>query len=159
MFFQGLPPFYAEDIKEMYQKILHAELVFPPEVSPLARGILTKLLERDPSKRLGALGADEIKKDPFFADVNWQRLMERKVAPPFRPDVQSVTDTSNFDEEFTAMAPVDSVVESSHLSESVQQQFQGFTYVAENKVRIFFCCRSEMQIWDAEHVLTMMRIR
>lgn len=30
----GLPPFYDENVQEMYQKILYAPLTFPPEVSP-----------------------------------------------------------------------------------------------------------------------------
>ena len=40
----------------------------------------------------------------------------------------SATDTSNFDAEFTSEVPLDSVAEDSHLSETVQQQFVGFTY-------------------------------
>ncbi len=30
----GLPPFYDENVQEMYQKILHQPLAFPPEVCP-----------------------------------------------------------------------------------------------------------------------------
>jgi hypothetical protein len=38
-------------------------------------------------------------------------------------------DTSNFSEEFTSEIPMDSFVEAPALSKSVQDQFQGFTYV------------------------------
>lgn len=34
----------------------------------------------------------------------------------------SAIDTSNFDEEFTSEPPMDSVVDDSHLSQTVQQQ-------------------------------------
>lgn len=34
----------------------------------------------------------------------------------------SAIDTSNFDEEFTSEVPLDSVVDDSHLSQTVQQQ-------------------------------------
>lgn len=37
-------------------------------------------------------------------------------------------DTSNFDQEFTSEAPTDSVVDDSLLSETVQAQFQGWSY-------------------------------
>ena len=37
-------------------------------------------------------------------------------------------DVGNFDAEFTSEATPDSVVEGSHLSETVQDQFRGFTY-------------------------------
>ena len=59
----GLPPFYDENTNEMYRKILAEPLHFPgPEiVPPAARDLLTKLLDRDASRRLGTNGASEIK--------------------------------------------------------------------------------------------------
>lgn len=42
---------------------------------------------------------------------------------------QRLTASLEFDTEFTSEAPMDSVVEDSHLSASVQANFQGFTYV------------------------------
>ena len=42
---------------------------------------------RKPEKRLGFNGAEEIKKEPFFASVNWQKLANRAIKPPFHPDV------------------------------------------------------------------------
>ncbi|KAI8833533.1 kinase-like domain-containing protein, partial [Chytridium lagenaria] len=125
----GLPPFYDENVNEMYKKILKDELRFPEEVSPTAKDLLKGLLNRDPNQRLGHKNAEEIKRHPFFAEINWQKLMARKYAPPFRPDVASATDTSNFDEEFTSEAPQDSYVEgSSCLTEAIQHQFEGFSF-------------------------------
>jgi serum/glucocorticoid-regulated kinase 2 len=59
----GLPPFYDENTNEMYRKILAEPLHFPgPEiVPPAARDLLTKLLDRDATRRLGTNGASEIK--------------------------------------------------------------------------------------------------
>lgn len=46
----GLPPFYSENTNLMYRKILHSELVFPTNFSPLAqslcRGVRVFLLTR-----------------------------------------------------------------------------------------------------------------
>ena len=56
------------------------------------------------------------------------RLMAKKIQPPFKPSVESVLDVANFDAEFTNEVVIDSVVEPSHLSETVQDQFKGFTY-------------------------------
>lgn len=42
-------------------------------------------------------------------------------------------DVSNFDSEFTSEAPMDSVVTDSALSETVQDQFKGFTYIPANE--------------------------
>ena len=54
--------------------------------------------------------------------------MAKKIQPPFKPSVESVLDVANFDAEFTNEQVIDSVVEPSHLSETVQDQFKGFTY-------------------------------
>ncbi|KAG0365124.1 AGC protein kinase Gad8 [Gamsiella multidivaricata] len=124
----GLPPFYDENIHEMYRKILQDELRFPDEVSPDARSLLTALLTRDPNQRLGNNGSSAIKQHSFFKPISFPHLMAKRIHPPFKPSVSSATDTSNFDEEFTSEEPLDSVVESSFLSETVQLQFKGFTY-------------------------------
>ncbi|RKO91704.1 kinase-like domain-containing protein, partial [Blyttiomyces helicus] len=130
----GLPPFYDENTNEMYKKILQEELRFGDEIGPVAKDLLKKLLDREPTTRLGWNGAEDIKRHPFFKDIDWKRLMDRKYAPPFRPNVASATDTSNFDEEFTSEIPQDTPSDSSQLSATIQQQFVGFTYKADEAI-------------------------
>ncbi|KAF8546863.1 Pkinase-domain-containing protein [Imleria badia] len=130
----GLPPFYDENVNTMYQRILMDPLVFPPDISGEAKSVMTGLLQRDPTRRLGANGGEEIKRHPFFAKyVNWNQLLQKKIQPPFKPSVESVLDVANFDPDFTNEEAQDSVVEDSHLSETVQDQFKGFTYNPANE--------------------------
>ncbi|KAJ6559122.1 kinase-like domain-containing protein [Mycena vulgaris] len=128
----GLPPFYDEVTDRMYEKILNDPLVFPPEISTDARSILTELLIRDPTRRLGVNGAAEIKKHAFFASTDFKKLLQKKIQPPFKPNVTSPIDVSNFDTVFTVEPPIDSVVENSNLSHTVQAQFSGFSYNGTN---------------------------
>ncbi|KAK0187915.1 kinase-like domain-containing protein [Armillaria mellea] len=129
----GLPPFYDEVTDKMYEKILRDPLVFGPEIGGEAESILTGLLNRDPTQRLGVNGADEIKKHPFFHNhIDFKKLAEKKIHPPYKPSVASPVDVSNFDTVFTTEAPVDSVVEDSNLSQTVQDQFSGFSYNGTN---------------------------
>ncbi|KAJ7199611.1 kinase-like domain-containing protein [Mycena pura] len=128
----GLPPFYDEVTDRMYEKILNDPLVFPPEIGPEARSILTQLLNRDPTQRLGVNGAAEIKKHPFFVSMEFKLLLQKKIQPPFKPNLTSPVDVSNFDTVFTVEPPVDSVVENSNLSQTVQEQFSGFSYYGAN---------------------------
>ncbi|KAI6166650.1 kinase-like domain-containing protein [Pisolithus thermaeus] len=122
----GLPPFYDEVTDKMYQKILTDPLVFGPDIGTEARSILTSLLNRDPTKRLGVNGAEEIKKHPFFEKhIDFKRLLQKKIQPPFKPSVASPVDVSNFDTVFTTEDPIDSYVDGSHLSSTVQAQFAG----------------------------------
>ncbi|KAJ3192005.1 hypothetical protein HK101_007181 [Irineochytrium annulatum] len=130
----GLPPFYDEDVNEMYKKILKQELKFTDDFGSAAQDLLRQLLNRDPNQRLGSGSAEDIKRHPFFANINWQKLMARKYNPPFRPNVSSATDTSNFDEEFTSEAPQDSLPDQGQLSEAEQEQFEGFSYRNDNQM-------------------------
>jgi len=125
----GLPPFYDENTDIMYKKILEDPLVFGPEIGPEAQSILTGLLTRDPARRLGANGAKAIKKHPFFEKhINFRKLLQKEIQPPFKPSVASPVDVSNFDTVFTTEQAFDSVVEDSQLSQTVQDQFAGFSY-------------------------------
>ncbi|KAF8513085.1 kinase-like domain-containing protein [Gautieria morchelliformis] len=129
----GLPPFYDENVNTMYQRILRDPLNFPNDMHPDAKSIMTGLLSRDPAKRLGVNGGEEIKRHPFFKTIDWNRLLAKKIQPPFKPSVESVLDVANFDSEFTSEAPEDSVVADSKLSETVQEQFKGFTFNPNNE--------------------------
>ncbi|KAI9671087.1 MAG: hypothetical protein M1831_005173 [Alyxoria varia] len=128
----GLPPFYDENTNEMYAKILSAPLEFhnvpESQMPPQAVSILKKLLDRRPEHRLGAKGAEAIRHDEFFRKIEWGKLLARKYEPMFRPKVADQLDTANFDAEFTAEAPTDSYVEGPMLSQTMQQQFAGWSY-------------------------------
>ena len=74
----------------MYQKILNDPLVFGDDIGQEARSILTGLLTRDPTQRLGVNGAEEIRTLPFFAHpIDFQKLIQKKIQPPFKPSVSS----------------------------------------------------------------------
>ena len=74
----------------MYLKILNDPLQFGEEFSPEACKILSRLLNRDPLRRLGVKGADEIKRHAFFHNhIDFNLLKEKKIQPPFKPSVAS----------------------------------------------------------------------
>lgn len=129
----GLPPYYDEDVPKMYKKILQEPLRFPDGFDHDAKDLLIGLLSRDPKRRLGYNGAEEIKMHPFFSQLSWRRLLMKGYIPPYKPPVISAMDTSNFDQEFTREKPIDSVVDE-YLSESVQKQFGGWTYVGNEQL-------------------------
>lgn len=59
----------------MFENIKNANLDLPSYLSPVSKDIILKLLNRNPKKRLGTfLGADEIKKHPFFKGIDWEKL-------------------------------------------------------------------------------------
>jgi serine/threonine protein kinase len=87
----GLPPFYSEDVNTMYKKILQGTLVFPQHFSTSVIDLLSGLLQRDPRRRLGSGPEDAyaIMRHPFFFGIDWQKLSQKQITPPFKPKVVS----------------------------------------------------------------------
>jgi len=127
----GLPPFYSQDVQEMYNKIMNDKLVFPPHVSSEARSLLQALLERNPDKRLQ--DPRVIKAHPYFKGIDWDAIVRKEVEPPFVPNVKGKADTSQVDAEFLAETPKLSVDKDSNLSQTLQQNFADFTFVNNNE--------------------------
>ncbi|KAG7137936.1 Serine/threonine-protein kinase SCH9 like [Verticillium longisporum] len=142
----GWSPFYAEDTQQMYKNIAFGKVRFPRDtLSQEGRNFVKGLLNRNPKHRLGAtLDAEELKRHPFFADIDWDILAKKLITPPFKPKLTSATDVSYFDPEFTnaldnsgslnerAAALARGFATSTPLSPSVQANFQGFTFVDES---------------------------
>ena len=74
---------------------------------------------------------EAIKSHPFFADIDWQDLFDKKIEPEFKPPVKSKDDISQIDTCFTSEQAVDSVVEGSAIN-TAEVGFEGFTYVGDS---------------------------
>uniref|UniRef100_A0AAR2JX28 non-specific serine/threonine protein kinase n=1 Tax=Pygocentrus nattereri TaxID=42514 RepID=A0AAR2JX28_PYGNA len=100
----GRLPFYNQDHEKLFELILMEEIKFPRTLSADAKSLLSSLLIKDPNKRLGGGPDDakEIMRHSFFSTLDWQDVYDKKLVPPFKPQVTSETDTRYFDEEFTA---------------------------------------------------------
>jgi len=131
----GIPPFYSQNINEMYNKIKEAPLRFPSSVSAPFRALIVQLLDRNPVTRLGSSEADieDIKKHEFFAEIDWEKLLNKEIDPPYKPEIKSAADTSNFDPEFTTEPAVESLVPDSELALAGKANFSDFTFVQKGK--------------------------
>jgi len=117
----GLPPFYNENLHIMYERIMKARLEFPSYLSYNACHWLAGLLDRNPKSRLGTKGAHEVKNHPWFSDIDWDQLNQRKVTPPFKP-----APTPNFDVEFQQEKPEDTPPTTD------EQHYSNFTFTGAN---------------------------
>ena len=93
----------------MMYDIVNVPVQMQRHFSAEAKALLTSLLNRDQSKRLGASSNDasDIMSHPFFRDINWQDLRARAVPAPYKPTVMSAHDTRNIDKMFTNEKPVE----------------------------------------------------
>ena len=105
----GQPPFEADNEDDLFESILHDDVLYPVWLSKEAVSILKGFMQKNVGKRLGCVkvktkigknlflinlfslqnhgGEEAIKHHPFFRDVKWKDLEERRIKPPFKPKI------------------------------------------------------------------------
>jgi serum/glucocorticoid-regulated kinase 2 len=129
----GVTPFYSGSVDEMLNKICNAKVKFPPRLSEPCKDIISKLLNRSTSERLGSgtLGVEEIKSHPWFQGIDWDRLSTRQLDPIFQPQVGTAPDDmSCFFEAFAKEPLVDpeETASTGSLNPSDIDAFRGFEF-------------------------------
>lgn len=66
--------------------------------------MLYRLLAKQPHMRLAE--PDEIMAHPFFAKINWDKMMARQCTTPYKPEVKGPLDLRHFEQEYTNKAPI-----------------------------------------------------
>ncbi|KAI3650666.1 hypothetical protein MP228_004147 [Amoeboaphelidium protococcarum] len=122
----GSPPFTSNNRKKTIDMILNKKLVLPSYLSSSARDLITKLLKKRPTVRLGygPEDADAIKKHQWFRHMDFQKLLQKKIKPPIVPILRTDEDVNNFHSTFTQMPVVDSPIADSELLNYQQWQQQ-----------------------------------
>lgn len=100
----GSPPFRANNHAKLQEKILKQKLSLPYFLGPDAKDLLTRLLRKEPSKRLGyhmPKDLQTIKRHRFFRHIDWKALEKRQLDPPIMPVVTDPALAENFSGDFT----------------------------------------------------------
>ncbi|EKG20349.1 hypothetical protein MPH_02363 [Macrophomina phaseolina MS6] len=145
----GSPPFTANNNAKVQEKIVKQKLQLPYFLSPDAKDLLTRLLRKEPNKRLGSnmpKDLQTIKSHRFFRKIDWKKLAKREVEPPILPLITDPELAENFSKEFTdlAVSPVVSMRKSmilnggldggSGASHAEADLFGGFSFVASSSL-------------------------
>ncbi|KAK9239851.1 kinase-like domain-containing protein [Lipomyces kononenkoae] len=143
----GSPPFTGNNYKRIIDKIQKTKLVLPYYLTAEAKDLLTRLLRKEPKKRLGGNIPDDLKtirKHRFFRRIDWAKLEARdpSISPPIVPVITDPILAENFAEEFTSLAISPPGVEiprvagmpggesTSHVDDGAI--FENFTFTASN---------------------------
>lgn len=84
-------------------RIVKGKIKWPESMSEDARSLIGGLCTVNPTQRLGNItsngvsGTALVKAEPWFKEIDWKALYQRKVKGPIIPKVKHAADCSNFD--------------------------------------------------------------
>ena len=133
----GSSPFVANNDGAIKTKILKSKPMMPYFLGPDAKDLITRLLNKNPKKRLGGNMPKDlltIKGHRFFRKIDWKKLAKRELEPPIKPLITDPELAENFSEEFTTL-PMSPVQNDGWLSATATDNpFGGFSFVASESV-------------------------
>ena len=135
----GSSPFHANNDMKIREKILKSKLVLPYYLSPDAKDLLTRLLRKEPKKRLGATMPKDmqtIKGHRFFRKIDWKKLEKREMDPPIKPLITDPELAENFSTDFTnlSLSPVRSTPLDRLGGKNEHDPFGGFSFVGSRSL-------------------------
>ena len=97
-FSTGSPPFTSEYPMDVYKNILSGNVVMPAFFSHELRDLIKKLLNPRQATRIGRTygGTKSIMEQDWFAELNFEDLLEKKIEPPFVPELTDENDMKYF---------------------------------------------------------------
>ncbi|KAG5930182.1 hypothetical protein E4U42_002736 [Claviceps africana] len=136
----GTPPFRGQNHAKIQDNIVKQKLVLPYFLSADAKDLLTRLLRKEPHKRLGSCMPKDLltlKKHRFFRKIDWKKLEARELEPPIQPMITDPELAENFAPEFTelAISPAPNDKDAWPVPEpSKDDVFGGFSFVASTSL-------------------------
>ncbi|KAI8826995.1 uncharacterized protein EV422DRAFT_490988 [Fimicolochytrium jonesii] len=122
-FIVGVPPFHAPTPTQVFENILTHRIDWCDEevdMSAEARDLMESLMCQDIETRLGTRGAKEVKRHPFFKELNWETLAGEEAA--FVPKLKGAEDTDYFDDRGAKDISIAEVKESEELVKTARSE-------------------------------------
>jgi serine/threonine protein kinase len=135
----GSPPFTGNNNAKIQEKIVKSKLSLPYYLSADAKDLLTRLLRKDPKKRLGynmSKDMQTIKNHRFFRKITWKQLEARELEPPIIPLITDPQLAENFAQDFTdlPLSPVLTKKFDDLMGDGQTNPFGGFSFVASQSL-------------------------
>ncbi|KAG9333902.1 hypothetical protein JZ751_009421, partial [Albula glossodonta] len=92
----GDSPFQGDNNDELSVSVCTDIPEYPSWIDLESKDLMEKLMEKNPTLRLGAIG--DIRAHPFFSATDWTALEKKEVEPPFKPQMGNSDEDSLLDQ-------------------------------------------------------------
>ena len=114
-------PFDDSNEDVLYDEIINKPIAMPSYFSKHSHDLIKALCQKNPAKRLGVIQTQSIKSHSFFQKMNFQQLLQKKVTPPYIPEIESNYDLQHFQSAFDCDSPNDSLINSPYDDSGADQ--------------------------------------
>lgn len=123
IFYTNNLPFNSPLRTKLFDLIVHRPPRFPGKMlDPVTQDFISKLLEKNPAKRLGSPGFD-VFSHPFWGDIEWDKVLSCEYPPQFVPTVDSEDPGFNFESEESGVD-----IDSFDSSNEIFDRIDGFSF-------------------------------
>ena len=141
----GQRPYLGKSRKEIKEQMMSRQIYIDEEMLPLGWSLesadfVNKLMVRKDSKRLGYYNDLDIKNHPWFYDIDFNELVEKKIDSPFLPRINHDNYDKKYCEEIEKIGyETNYRYEEYKANEHYQDIFYGFTFynVDEAQLQIY----------------------
>ena len=130
----GRLPFKFKKGEKISIAIYKQKILFDDKISEEAKDLIQNLLIFNPKNRLGSGidGSYKIKNHKYFSDVNWNDIWDKKIVPPFVPELKNEEDLKYFDSSFTDESIGSLLGKNSFRERGFSNEYNGFSYLASS---------------------------
>jgi len=90
----GRPPFLDKNHQKLGRLIKKGKIIFPDpirhkiDMTDELKDIISRLLDKEPDKRLGANGYQEVMNHKWFGDMDFDALLKKELEAPYIPSLK-----------------------------------------------------------------------
>ena len=130
----GRPPFIGRTDDAIMKNLLTKNPTFPTFLSVTAINLITQLLKKSPSERLGVdhkSGEADFRAHGYFSNFDWNKAEKRELQPSFVPKITSKRADTYFDAEYTKASTRITKIDPGNILVIDQEMFNGFEFTSE----------------------------
>lgn len=94
----GTPPFTGDNLFQIFNRIIKKQYTSPSTFDDNLKDLIARIFQLEVPFRMGCGrdGVVEVKRHPWFAEINWTAIFDKRSTPKFVPNCNAEDEDGNF---------------------------------------------------------------